>query len=97
MAWRWQRRRRPAWGPAEAVPEPRAEQALLAAERERALEAAEQALEEAGAAGQVAVETIHHLNPTDLTTCLPGTVWDARHQKCFVSRSRVLPASRLTE
>jgi hypothetical protein len=41
--------------------------------------------------------TIHHLNQTDLTTCLPGTVSDARHQKCFVSRSRVLPASKLTE
>jgi len=36
-------------------------------------------------------------NQTDLTTCQPGKVWDARHHKCLVKRSGVLPDPELTE
>lgn len=36
-------------------------------------------------------------NQTDLTTCEKGKIWDARHQKCVVKRSGVLPDPALTE
>lgn len=36
-------------------------------------------------------------NQTDLTTCDKGFVWDAKHQKCVVKRSGVLPDPELTE
>ena len=35
--------------------------------------------------------------PTDLTTCLPGMVWDTKHRKCLVRHSGVLPDPELTE
>jgi Flp pilus assembly protein TadD len=34
---------------------------------------------------------------TDLTTCERGQVWDAKHQKCVVRRSGILPDPALTE
>ena len=34
---------------------------------------------------------------TDLTTCEPGKVWDARPGKCLTKRSGVLPDPELTE
>jgi tetratricopeptide (TPR) repeat protein len=36
-------------------------------------------------------------NQSDLTTCQPGQVWDAKHHKCVVKRSGVLPDPELTE
>ncbi len=37
------------------------------------------------------------MNQTDLTTCLPGMVWDAKHRRCLMRHSRVLPDPDLTE
>jgi tetratricopeptide (TPR) repeat protein len=34
---------------------------------------------------------------TDLTTCEPGQVWDAKQHKCLTKRSGVLPDAELTE
>jgi tetratricopeptide (TPR) repeat protein len=34
---------------------------------------------------------------TDLTTCEPGQVWDAKQHKCLTKRSGVLPDTELTE
>jgi tetratricopeptide (TPR) repeat protein len=34
---------------------------------------------------------------TDLTTCDPGKVWDAKQHKCLTKRSGVLPDPELTE
>ncbi len=34
---------------------------------------------------------------TDLTTCEPGQVWDAKQRKCLTKRSGVLPDPELTE
>jgi Flp pilus assembly protein TadD len=34
---------------------------------------------------------------TDLTTCEPGQVWDAKQHKCLAKRSGVLPDAELTE
>ena len=36
-------------------------------------------------------------NRTDLTTCEPGQVWDAKQHKCLGKRSGVLPDPELTE
>jgi tetratricopeptide (TPR) repeat protein len=36
-------------------------------------------------------------NRTDLTTCEPGKVWDAKQHKCLTKRSGVLPDPELTE
>ena len=36
-------------------------------------------------------------NRTDLTTCEPGKVWDAKQHKCLSRRSGVLPDPELTE
>jgi tetratricopeptide (TPR) repeat protein len=36
-------------------------------------------------------------NRTDLTTCDPGKVWDAKQHKCLTKRSGVLPDPELTE
>jgi tetratricopeptide (TPR) repeat protein len=41
--------------------------------------------------------TVHRLNQSDLTTCLPGMVWDAKHQKCLARHSGILPDPELTE
>ena len=35
--------------------------------------------------------------PSDLTTCNPGMVWDAKHKKCLVRHSGVLPDPDMTE
>ena len=37
------------------------------------------------------------VNRTDLTTCMPGQVWDAKKHKCLQRHSGVLPDSELTE
>jgi tetratricopeptide (TPR) repeat protein len=36
------------------------------------------------------------VNKTDLTTCMPGQVWDAKKHKCLERHSGVLPDSELT-
>ena len=36
------------------------------------------------------------VNKTDLTTCMPGQVWDAKKHKCLQRHSGVLPDSELT-
>jgi tetratricopeptide (TPR) repeat protein len=54
----------------------------------------------AGAAGGGATgaETAHpSKNQSDLTTCQPGMVWDAKRKKCLARHSGVLPDSELTE
>jgi tetratricopeptide (TPR) repeat protein len=38
-----------------------------------------------------------HAKKTDLTTCDPGKVWDAKQHKCLTKRSGVLPDPELTE
>jgi tetratricopeptide (TPR) repeat protein len=38
-----------------------------------------------------------HSKKTDLTTCEPGQVWDAKQHKCLTKRSGVLPDFELTE
>jgi tetratricopeptide (TPR) repeat protein len=35
--------------------------------------------------------------PDDLTTCVPGQVWDRKHHRCLRRRSGILPDSDLTE
>src|ERR1700759_5260875 len=41
---------------------------------------------------------VHRLNnQSDLTTCAPGMVWDAKRHKCLIRHSSVLPDSELTE
>ncbi len=37
------------------------------------------------------------LNQTDLTTCVPGQVWDAKRHRCLQRHSGVLPDPELTE
>jgi hypothetical protein len=37
------------------------------------------------------------LDQSGLTTCLPGMVWDTKHQKCLVRHSRMLPDPELTK
>ena len=37
------------------------------------------------------------MNQTDLTTCAPGMVWDAKRHKCLIRHSGVLPDPDLTE
>ena len=46
-----------------------------------------------GASGSPEVETKpdHGAGQTDLTTCDPGQVWDAKKHKCLQRRSGVLP------
>ena len=39
----------------------------------------------------------HKMNRSDLTTCAPGMVWDAKHRKCLIRHSGVLPDPDLTE
>jgi tetratricopeptide (TPR) repeat protein len=39
----------------------------------------------------------HGVSQTDLTTCDPGQVWDAKKHKCLQRHSGVLPDSDLTE
>ena len=39
----------------------------------------------------------HKMNRSDLTTCAPGMVWDAKHRKCLMRHSGVLPDPDLTE
>jgi tetratricopeptide (TPR) repeat protein len=54
----------------------------------------------AGAAGGGAAPagTAHHLkNQSNLTTCQPGMVWDAKQKKCLQRHSGVLPDPELTE
>ncbi len=54
----------------------------------------------AGAAGGGAAGagTAHHLkSQSNLTTCAPGMVWDAKQKKCLARHSGVLPDSELTE
>jgi hypothetical protein len=41
--------------------------------------------------------TVHPLDQSGLTTCLPGMVWDTKHQKCLVRHSRMLPDPELTK
>jgi tetratricopeptide (TPR) repeat protein len=52
-----------------------------------------------GSAGAAADEKKpqHGVNKTDLTTCAPGEVWDAKKHKCLERHSGVLPDSDLTE
>jgi tetratricopeptide (TPR) repeat protein len=52
-----------------------------------------------GASGGSGVQTKPHhgVNQTDLTTCDPGQVWDAKKHKCLERHSGVLPDSDLTE
>jgi tetratricopeptide (TPR) repeat protein len=52
-----------------------------------------------GAGGGSGVETKprHGVSQTDLTTCDPGQVWDAKKHKCLQRHSGVLPDSDLTE
>jgi tetratricopeptide (TPR) repeat protein len=52
-----------------------------------------------GASGGTGVEKKpqHGVNKTDLTTCAPGEVWDAKKHKCLERHSGVLPDSDLTE
>ena len=52
-----------------------------------------------GASGGSGVQTKPHhgVNQTDLTTCDPGQVWDAKKRKCLERHSGVLPDSDLTE
>jgi hypothetical protein len=52
-----------------------------------------------GASGRSEVETKPHhgASQTDLTTCDPGQVWDAKKHKCLQRHSGVLPDSDLTE
>jgi tetratricopeptide (TPR) repeat protein len=40
---------------------------------------------------------MHRSNQSDLTTCEPGQVWDARNHKCLMKRSGVMPDPELTE
>ncbi len=37
------------------------------------------------------------MNDSDLTTCLPGMVWDTKHRKCLVRHSGVLSDPDMTE
>jgi len=50
-----------------------------------------------GGAGAGGGGAMHHSNQTDLTTCVPGVVWDVKQQKCLVRHSGALPDSKLTE
>ena len=52
-----------------------------------------------GASSGSGVETKPHhgVSQTDLTTCDPGQVWDAKKHKCLQRHSGVLPDSDLTE
>jgi tetratricopeptide (TPR) repeat protein len=40
---------------------------------------------------------VNRSNQSDLTTCEPGRVWDAKQHKCLTKRSGVLPDPELTE
>jgi Flp pilus assembly protein TadD len=37
------------------------------------------------------------MNKTDLTTCVPGMIWDTKHHKCLIRHSGVMPDPDLTE
>ena len=50
-----------------------------------------------GGGGSGGGGTVHPLDQSGLTTCLPGMVWDAKHQKCLVRHSRMLPDPELTK
>jgi hypothetical protein len=51
----------------------------------------------AGGGGGGGGGTVHPLDQSGLTTCLPGMVWDTKHQKCLVRHSRMLPDPELTK
>ena len=51
----------------------------------------------AGAATGAGTGAPTHAKKTDLTTCEPGQVWDAKQHKCLAKRSGVLPDPELTE
>ena len=55
------------------------------------------AAKDAGAGGGASGGTHPATNQTDLTTCNPGQVWDAKKHKCLQRHSGVLPDSELTE
>jgi hypothetical protein len=50
-----------------------------------------------GAGGGGGGGTVHPLDQSGLTTCLPGMVWDTKHQKCLARHSRMLPDPELTK
>ena len=51
----------------------------------------------AGGGGGGGGGTVHPLDQSGLTTCLPGMVWDMKHQKCLVRHSRMLFDPELTK
>jgi hypothetical protein len=50
-----------------------------------------------GGGGSGGGGTVHPLDQSGLTTCLPGMVWDTKHQKCLVRHSRMLPDPELAK
>jgi hypothetical protein len=50
-----------------------------------------------GGGGSGGGGTVHPLDQFGLTTCLPGMVWDTKHQKCLVRHCRMLPDPELTK
>ena len=50
-----------------------------------------------GGGGSGGGGTVHPLDQSGLTTCLPGMVWDTKHQKCLARHSRMLPDPELTK
>jgi tetratricopeptide (TPR) repeat protein len=52
-------------------------------------------VEEGGGAGGSGA--VHKSSESDLTTCAPGMVWDAKRRKCLIRHSGVLPDADLTE
>src|ERR1700678_3200879 len=49
-----------------------------------------------GAAANPGTSAGKSVNRTDLTTCMPGQVWDPKKHKCLQRHSGVLPDSDLT-
>jgi hypothetical protein len=84
-------------GPEQAVAAAARVQALGAAERGQAVEGAGAGGGGGGGGGARAAGTVHPLDQSGLTTCLPGMVWDTKHQKCLVRHSRMLPDPELTK
>ena len=87
-------------GAAPEAAEPEAEQAQ---EREAALEAERGGAGAGGAGGgagggAAGGGAAHRSNSqSDLTTCAPGLIWDARRHRCLMRHSGVLPDSEMTE
>ena len=50
-----------------------------------------------GGTGQRPANAGAQKSQTDLTTCQPGQVWDAKRHRCLTNRSGVLPDPELTE